>query len=177
MAGAGGGGGAGGGRGGGGGGGGGAPPPYPPPQAGEGKSKYPPPLAGEGREGGGGETACRDDSWRAPRCGGQCLLDRGGGEPFVLARHRIAALRHETPMLEEAERGVAHVGRELGRAARLREFFERLAKLRADPLPGHGRMDVEHVDRIDALERRKADRCAINSGDQGQFAGQPCPQC
>src|SRR5258706_10060419 len=98
----------------------------------------------------------------------ECFLNRRVGEPFVLAGHRVAALRYKSATREEAERGVARIGGELSGAARRGELFERVAKLGPDALPGHGGMDVEHVDHVRALESPKADRRALECGDQRQ---------
>jgi len=59
------------------------------------------------------------------------------------------------------------------RIARRRELLERIAQLRPDPLPHHGRMNIEHVDRVGPLERRKADRRAVHDCDQGKLTGKP----
>ena len=69
-------------------------------------------------------------------------------------------------------RGIAGIDGEGFRPARARQFLQRIDQHRGDALPGHARMDEQHVDMVSALQRGKADRRVLDGRDQRQLSGE-----
>src|SRR5260221_4520901 len=111
-------------------------------------------------------------SWRAPSRR-KPLFHGRVGEPFIAARHGVAALRHEAATLEEAARGVTGIDGQPWRAAPGGELLDRIAQHGTDPLPGDGRMNIEQIEAVGALERHEAHRRAAERGDERQLPRQP----
>src|SRR4029453_1950111 len=77
-------------------------------------------------------------------------------------------------LVEEVARRVARVAVHPPGAPRRRKLLERVKEQGGDALACHRGKNVEHVDRIGALERGEADRLPGYRGDEGQSPGKAC---
>ena len=100
----------------------------------------------------------------------------------VLASHSpptviVLRVRGEYPRLSKKPRAASLASTVNSLAPRAAgEFFQRVAEHGARPLPGRGRMHVEHVDARIIGKRREADCRAAEGRDQRQLTGKFCAE-
>src|SRR5262249_25709873 len=103
----------------------------------------------------------------------ELLVHGGVRQPLAAERHAVALPRRKAPAAEEIERAVTDVGSKPRSATAAGEPFQCVDKHGADPLPGHGRMNVKHVEPLAAGKRGKADGRAVDGTQQSYRLGEP----